>query len=192
MGTPSLKWTVIVVIILVIPVAYWLQPQSVQFWEYKQEDVVRLFTQLILVALIIERALEVILTPWRGAESERKTAAVKHSDRLAESGKPEAQAKLQESQMDLSQFKSDTQKLAFKATFVLGVVVSAFGIRTLAPLVEPNAFKTLPHLQQVGFNALDVLLTGALLSGGADGLHQVLSLFLDYIGKTRNRVQTAA
>jgi hypothetical protein len=191
MGTASLRWTVILVIILVIPVAYWLQPQNVQFWEFKQEDVVRLFTQLILVALIIERALEVILTPWRGAESERKTAVVQHLDRLAESGKSDAQADLHESKMALTDFKSETQKLAFKATFVLGVVVSAFGIRTLAPLVEPNAFKLLPHLQQVGFNALDVLLTGALLSGGADGLHQVLSLFLDYIGKTRDRVQAA-
>src|SRR5207302_3184285 len=92
---------------------------------------------------------------------------------------------------DLTDFKCKTQNLAFKVSFVLGIIVASFGIRTLAPLVEPNAFGKLPHLQQVGFAALDVLLTGALLSGGADGLHQVLSLFLDYVGKTRHRVPAA-
>jgi hypothetical protein len=188
MGTASLRWTVILVIILIFPVAYWLKPQSVQFWEFKQEDIVRLFTQLILVALIIERALEVILTPWRGPEAERMRAAMQHP---AQPGIQAAQANLERSKLDLADFKSKTKNLAFKVSFVLGVVVASFGIRTLAPLVEPNAFGKLPHLQQVGFAALDVLLTGALLSGGADGLHQVLSLFLDYVGKTRDRVQAA-
>ncbi|OLB84468.1 MAG: hypothetical protein AUI12_13520 [Acidobacteria bacterium 13_2_20CM_2_57_6] len=191
MGTASLRWTVILVIIMIFPVAYWLKPQNVQFWEFKQEDVVRLFTQLILVALIIERALEVILTPWRGPEAERMTAELQHHDQLAKSGNPTAQDNLQKSKLDLTDFKCKTQNLAFKVSFVLGIIVASFGIRTLAPLVEPNAFGKLPHLQQVGFAALDVLLTGALLSGGADGLHQVLSLFLDYVGKTRDRVQAA-
>jgi hypothetical protein len=109
----------------------------------------------------------------------------------AQPGIQAAQANLERSKLDLADFKSKTQNLAFKVSFVLGVVVASFGIRTLAPLVEPNAFGKLPHLQQVGFAALDVLLTGALLSGGADGLHQVLSLFLDYVGKTRDRVQAA-
>src|SRR5207245_1318440 len=150
----------------------WLKPQNVQFWEFKQEDVVRLFTQLILVALIIERALEVIPTPWRGPEAERMTAELQHHDQLAKSGNPTAQDNLQKSKLDLTDFKCKTQNLAFKVSFVLGIIVASFGIRTLAPLVEPNAFGKLPHLQQVGFAALDVFLTGALLSGGADALHQ--------------------
>src|SRR5437773_6800101 len=101
MGAASLRWTVILVIIMIFPVAYWLKPQNVQFWEFKQEDVVRLFTQLILVALIIERALEVILTPWRGPEAERMTAELQHHDQLAKSGNPTAQDNLQKSKLDL-------------------------------------------------------------------------------------------
>lgn len=191
MGTTSLRWTVIVVIVLVFPVAYWLQPQNVQFWEFKQEDVVRLFTQLILVALIVERSLEVMLTPWRGPQTERMTAEIQNHVQLAKSGDPAAEANLQKTKLDLTDFKSKTQNLAFKVSFILGVIVAAFGIRTLGPLVEPNAFGKLTHLQRAGFEALDVLLTGSLLSGGADGLHKILSLFLDYVDKTRDRVQVA-
>src|SRR5947208_10510614 len=124
MGTASLRWTVILVIIMIFPVAYWLKPQNVQFWEFKQEDVVRLFTQLILIALIIERALEVILTPWRGPEAERMTAEMQTHHQLAQSGQQGAQANIEKSKLDLTDFKSKTQNLAFKASFVLGVVVA--------------------------------------------------------------------
>jgi len=169
MASSSLKIAAVLIIIVGGFTAFLGNPHNIPFWEFKQEDVVRLFTQLILIALIIERALEVMLTPWRDPEADAKERAQDHEA--------------------LAKFKSETQSIAFKASFAVGVLVSLIGIRALYPLVEPNAFAKLPWYQQSAFNALDVLFTGALLSGGADGLHQILSLFLDYIGKTRSKVQ---
>lgn len=196
MRNAGAKVAVILIILVAVVIMVEYNVESVHFWEFKSEDVTRLFTQLILVALIIERALEVVLTPWRGPETERRATSVQHFDRLAkapgQAPSPQAQEELEQSKVELIDFKTKTQQIAFKASFVLGVIVSLVGIRTLSPLVEPNAFSKLPNFQQVSFNALDVFLTGALLSGGADGLHQILSLFLDYVGKTRDGLQRGA
>jgi len=187
MGTTGTKVVVILVLLVAIVTMIRFDVKSVNFWEFKSDDVTRLFTQLILVALVIERALEVVLTPWRAPAAEKMATSVSHLTQMAKEGQAEGQ-QLQESRLKLTDFKTETQQIAFRASFVLGVIVSLAGIRVLAPLVEPRAFHDLPYAQQVTFNTLDVFLTGALLSGGADGLHQVLSLFLDYVGKTRDRV----
>jgi hypothetical protein len=171
MATGSVKIAAVLIIIIGGVTAFFGNPRNIPFWEFRQEDVVRLFTQLILIALIIERALEVMLTPWREPAA---NAIGRHHGQAA-----------------LTDFKTETQSIAFKASFAVGVIVSLVGVRSLHPLVEPNTFLKLPWYQQSAFNTLDVLFTGALLSGGADGLHKILSLFLDYVAKTRSKVQAA-
>jgi hypothetical protein len=39
---------------------------------------------------------------------------------------------------------------------------------------------------------LDVLITGALLSGGADAIHKVVSTFTTFMEATKSRVKGAA
>lgn len=48
--------------------------------------------------------------------------------------------------------------------------LAAVGVRALQPFAEPNAFAQLPEYQRYLFTGVDVLLSAALLAGGADGI----------------------
>jgi hypothetical protein len=46
--------------------------------------------------------------------------------------------------------------------------------------------------QGFGFRLVDIVLTAGLLAGGAEGIHRVMTLFLDFVSTTRERVTTPA
>src|SRR6266478_5239861 len=80
----SVKIVAIVIATIGIVVALWMKPNVVSFWEFTKEDIVRLFTQLIVIALFIERSLEVLLTPWRDVEAEKMREQVKDAQQGAQ------------------------------------------------------------------------------------------------------------
>lgn len=47
--------------------------------------------------------------------------------------------------------------------------------------VDPPAFAALPQVQQRLFRAGDVLLSGAVIGGGADALHKLVSVFTNFM-----------
>jgi len=48
-----------------VAITFWLKPEVIQWWTFGPADVTRILTPLVLVALFIERALEVFITTWR-------------------------------------------------------------------------------------------------------------------------------
>lgn len=56
-------------------------------------------------------------------------------------------------------------------------------------LVDPDFWVDLSFAQKNAFSGMDVLLTGALLGGGANGIHKVRDLFLSYVDKARYRTK---
>jgi hypothetical protein len=44
-------------------------------------------------------------------------------------------------------------------------------------------------VQAQWFSAADVFLTGAVLGGGSDGLHKLISVFTDFLGATSAKVK---
>src|SRR5262245_46718180 len=123
-------------------------PQLLSFWPLEGgADFLQRVTPLFLVALFIERALEVFVTAWR-APQERGMKAM----RSTELGKitPEETA-------NLLRYKSDTQRIAFTAGIVLGIVVSAMGIRALALFIYPDQIEALTGWQRPLFTAVDVV-----------------------------------
>ena len=59
----------------------------------------------------------------------------------------------------------------------LGVLAALVGVRALGPFIEVGEFQ---GTQGQWFAGVDVLITGALLAGGADGLHTIVEKMLDY------------
>src|SRR5262249_36016521 len=53
-------------------------PVNVNFPELLKENVIGLLTGLIVIALFIERAVEVIVSPWRGPRSQMMTKKIKY------------------------------------------------------------------------------------------------------------------
>lgn len=152
------------------------QPSLVRFWAFTPADFVQLVTPLFLIALFIERVLEVFLTSWRAGESKKLQLAVKD------------QPKKLETKEATEDFKARTQRMAFLTGTAIGVVISALGIRILEPLLDPTAFGTgadaIPGWQQRLVMVADVLFTGAVLGGGSDGMHKLVSVFTNFMDST--------
>lgn len=160
-------------------------PDAVHFASLDGAELLPKLSGLLFVALVIERALEVWLTPLRGPDADR----MKHQIRKARpegegreegtAGEEGGSAGAPDQERALLEHRLETRRLAFLGGLTVGVVVSALGVRALSQFVDVSA---LPDLQGRLFLVADVLLTGALLGGGADGIHKVLSRFLELFG----------
>lgn len=85
--------------------------------------------------------------------------------------------------------KKQTQRSVFIATMVLGVAVSALGVRGLYPLVDLDQWKDVPRFQRSLFHAVDVFLTAGLLAGGSDGIHKLINVFTVWFETTSKNLK---
>ena len=132
-----------------------LNPGLVRLRPFTLTEFVQLTMPVVFVALFIERAIEVFVTSWR-AETKRKLH-------------------------DPVRYTARTERIAFFAGTAIGVLLASLGVRMLGLFVDPAAFRALPTLQQKLFTTVDVLLTGAVLGGGADALHKLVSVFTNFM-----------
>lgn len=138
---------------------------------------------LAVVALFMERALEVLLTPWRHPTVDQFEVQMKYAEAV---GAPTA-----ELAEKLTLHKSETRGLAFLAGLALGTIVSAAGVRSLQPLIDTQQFISLSSLQRDALAGVDVVVTASLLAGGSDGLHRVVSVFTAFFDRTKEKVKAS-
>ena len=90
----------------------------------------------------------------------------------------------------LDAYRGQTQRYAFAVGLVLSFCASAVGVRALWPFVsDPTVFKTTTDgLRQADFfRNYDVIITTALLAGGADGLHAIISSITGFFQKAADK-----
>ncbi|AWZ03038.1 hypothetical protein RHODOSMS8_03534 [Rhodobiaceae bacterium] len=84
-------------------------------------------------------------------------------------------------QQELSAYRSTTAREVFVLNVVLGTIAASLGIQMLHWLFGPGELGApmgAEGLNYAGvFRIVDILLTGALIGGGADGLHRILAIF---------------
>ena len=145
--------------------------------------IVGMLMPLGMVALFMERALEVLLTPWR-------RQAVDHYECQMKSAHA-AGAPTEDLAQKLTSHRAETRELAFLTGLALGTIVSAAGVRSLQPLIDIQQFTGLSLLQRNALTGIDVVMTASLLAGGSDGLHKMVSIFTTYFDRTKERVKEA-
>ena len=59
------------------------------------------------------------------------------------------------------------------------------------PFVDPAALDSLPLMHQRLFRTVDVLMTGAVLGGGSDALHQMVLVFTNFFERAKGRGEGA-
>ena len=138
------------------------------------------FSTLVFFSLLIERAVEIVMSIWRSEKSNKRVAAVK---RLLEANAPSTDPKLVQAQEDLIQFRAETLQWTMPVAFALGLLMSALGVRALVQFVDPASITTEGSFetQMWWFNMSDILFTGALLAGGADPIHKLLDLYRKFV-----------
>jgi hypothetical protein len=151
-------------------------PHQLRFWPLEgASDLMERVMPLVLIALFTERALEVFVTAWRGP-AEKVLKTVEAADGL-------------EAKKEIAAYKGETQRIAFTAGIALGVLVSATGVRCLALLLYPDEIEALTGTQMYLFNALDVLITGAVIGGGAEGIHKIVKVFTTFLETSSAKIE---
>jgi hypothetical protein len=180
----SVLWGLGVATIAVTASVAAFNPRVVSFRLFDATDFVQMMLPLVMVSLFIERALEVFLTSWRANRAGQLKERAHEARTKRQAGGPH-----HADEITLECHRSQTRRIAFFAGTTLGVIVAALGIRVLELFVDPAAFETLPHVQQRLFRTTDVLLTGAVLGGGSDALHQLVQVFTNFFQTTAGRVK---
>lgn len=188
-GVRIARLILLLAIALCIVIIIWMNPSLIRFWPFTAAEVVQLIMPLLLLALFIERALEVFLTVWRAGGAAAIELDVRRLRKLFEKDLTSHSVDLLSSESALSAYKSETQKIAFICGITFGIIVSAFGVRSIELFVDPDIFHSLPAVQRSLFNIVDVILTGAVLGGGADGLHKLVAVFTNYMDVTSKKIK---
>jgi len=200
--TVSIIGLIAAVLVLVLVVV--LTPEPVIFKTDVSSLILPLLFTLLFVALLLERALEVFISTWRGTEAERLEQVVSDLQRRIATLKAEADkatsadlqakqqalsAELTKAEQDKTEFRSGTKRRATWTGLVLGLLVSAVGVRALQPLLDAASLAQLTANQLTAFHLVDVLVTGGCLAGGSDALHKIIQLYVNFTEKTSDKVK---
>jgi hypothetical protein len=131
-------------------------------------NVAQTLAPLFAVAAFIERAVEIVISTWRDAGADLR-------------GGP-----------NLVEYKRQTKSYAYMLSFGLSLFASAVGVRGLSSLVDPSKLGALSPRQHLWFTGFDVVLTALLLSGGSDGIHQVVTMITGFLDSTKAKNNTTA
>ncbi|HEX8694037.1 MAG TPA: hypothetical protein VF746_16565 [Longimicrobium sp.] len=146
-------------------------------------NVGQVLAPLIAVALFIERAVEVVITAWRAQGSRERQWSVDH---------PRDEQSARFARMALDRYRMSTQRYSFIVSLSLSVFAALVGVRAVGPLLAAGALDALQGGQQLWFAAFDVGITGLLLAGGADGIHQVVTTLTKFLDTTKAKMDAPA
>lgn len=161
---------------------------SVTLRTIDESKIFALLGSLMVLALFLERALEVFVATSRSPGAidldTRIECMEKEIATLGEAGEKEkignAKTKLADLEKQRVIYKSETRKVSLWLALAFGILVSAVGIRTLGSLVTEQDLRSLAGLQKSLFDLVDVFVTGGLLAGGSDGIHQLAKIYTNY------------
>jgi hypothetical protein len=167
---------------------------------------------LLLTAAFIERAVEVMISPWRDPGSDQRARVLKEAK-----SNTAAIASQQAAADDYTQYKGKTRRYAFAFALLLGTAAGMVGIRALWPFLDDpngtfvaattsmaNGVTTVSkaqgnpindpnnHHPRSAFIVVDVVLSALLLAGGANGIHSVVTAFTSFFDSNAQKNQGAS
>jgi len=160
------------------------------------QDLSGLLAPLAFAAAIVERAVEILVSPWRDAEASKLAKAVAAIKARPADPAADAQnaADLKAASDALDEYRGDTQRYAFAVSLTLSVLVSIAGVRALGNFVDAGKLKdpAFTHgSQYLFFLCVDVVLSAALLAGGADGIHSVVNAVTSFFDASADKSSKA-
>ena len=191
-----------IVALFVLSLPIWLTENAADLpSDFGADEVVTILAVLIFVSLLVERTLEVFVSALRdpGASLLKgKITRLKEqkTELEGDSGEPPQSTALKEVIEELHKmvdeqinYKSTTMRISLYTALSAGLLASAVGIRTLESLSGDNVFGPLSDTQETAFQLTDVLLTGGLIAGGAEGIHRMANVFNDFMDSTADRAK---
>jgi len=192
-ATIKKEWPLLsaIVILLSVLLLFWkrLDWSGIGF-KVEVTSLASLLAPLAFASAVVERVVEILISPWRddGADKLQKSLA-------AAQALPDSDAKndqIKQAADTLDEYRGTTRRYAFAISVTLGLLVSVVGVRALEPFANPDALQglTLSHPSQRSlFLSLDVALSGALLAGGADGVHSIMSAVTSFFDAASDKAK---
>jgi len=187
---------------------------------------VGVMTPLFLAAAFIERAVEVVISPWRDLQADKLSdtadakrahaqtkaaaaaatkvvssavdasdpaaagAATMAANAAADAAVTAAQA-ANDAADEFAQYKGKTKQYAYSIALTMGLLLAYVGVRALSNLYNPppaaSPFQS--DNQRLMFNAVDVVLSAALLAGGAGGIHSIVNSVTTFFDSNAQKMQ---
>ena len=166
----SLTWILCAVAVAVALFVY-LDVAGVELRDEFGQFVVDRLIALTLIAAVVERALEVLIEPWRGP----KKAELEAENRGGE----------------LARYGNDTRLISMTVGTAFGLLIAAIGFRLIEPMAGGSDWTEAGTSLSV-MRTVDVVLVALLIGGGSDGLHKLVSVVIDSLNATRAKIAAAS
>ena len=172
-----------------------ISPDVINLRNFGPNDIIQLLTVIAGVATLEQSTVEVMISTWRNPAREEIEAELMRLNRelKGENITPDERkqwiAERKELRIKLKKYKADTRRISLWIALLVGILISVVGVRILGNLVDPNQLQAMSKYQALGFNTMDIFLTGALIAGGADGVYQIVQVFSSFLNKTDEKVK---
>lgn len=171
-------------VVLVCGLLYVLLPMDpLAFQPTIVKVVLQQLTILLLMALFLERVLEVYKLSYLSPEKDRLAAWVKQCQLMLESlsGTEDsdriqtAQQALFNAENSLQGYKSAMRRNLLQTAVAFGLLIGLVGVRSLeSAFYIPTPESTLDFFRCYLFRLLDLILTAGLIAGGSEGIHGII------------------
>jgi len=193
-GKPKLRAVAMIMAVALLVYGATAPFDALSFQPVGGDDALSVLGRLVLIALFVERAMEVLVELWRGAEKNRKKHEIERIQKALDEvsinapGRNELEAELDIASEDLNDWRAVTTRIALWSGFLFGLLVSIAGVRGLEALFStPDE-----SMQTTLFQGLDILLTAALISGGSEGIHKITNVYKTFMEASEKKIDAAA
>jgi hypothetical protein len=175
--------------VLVVTLFTWLSRWRGLGLSMNPSNILSVMSPLLLTAGFIERAVEIVISPWRDAGATKLGNVV---DTLKAQVPAVDATMIAKADAQFQEYRGETQQYAFAASLSFSLAAAYVGVRALWPFVDHQTFEKLGSHQQWLFLVVDLVLSAALLAGGADGIHSVINSFTTFFDTTAQKAQQSA
>jgi len=186
----------VLILVFLLSMSFWVSPAALAIKTMSATDVISMLSSFFLIALILERSLEVFITTWRAEESDKLDLEIQNlKDKVSQLESKNATSdeldplrdNLKKTIYVQTNYRSQTQRIALYTGLAVGIAVATAGIRMLHLLVDPNTLSTFSEGQMGFFRVADIILTGGLIAGGSDGIHKIANVYDNFMNSTATK-----
>ena len=134
-------------------------------------DALKQLGVLYILALFVERAIEVFIKAWRQAERWKLEKTV---ETASPRNRVQAEQKLQA-------YRAGTKRAALLVGLTIGIMISLAGVRILDVVFSGIT----GDFQLFMFRFTDVLVTAGLIAGGSSLIHELMTLITEFLRESR-------
>lgn len=147
---------------------------------------------LFVIALFVERANEIFVASARVVARKEAEFKIEKMVQLVEKGGRNApkEDEIEDAKSALLSYRTGTRLVTITFSVIIATLLALAGVRALSPLLEVQ-FEALAKSQWFFLHLVDIILTVAIIGGGSNGIHRILSTIVDQFPDRKSSADAA-